>query len=136
MKFQPKTEEEVQTANLLEAGDYPAEVTGAEEKISKKGNAMIVLQVKVHASEKRMLTDYLLDLESTAYKLRHFCVSAGIEDKYTSGELTAADCVGKAITVKVGIDKNEGTDFPAKNVILDYPVAVEASSPPDDDLPF
>lgn len=119
MRFTPKTEAELNP--VLPAGTYQAEIVSAEETVSKSGNEMLKLQVRVFHDEGSVLvTDYLM--ESIAYKLRHFCEAAGILDIYERGELTDNDCVGHSVQVKLRIEKDKNGQYPDKNAISDYVV--------------
>lgn len=136
MKFEPKTEEEVQIAGLLEPGTYAAEVVKAEAKVSKSGNDMIALTLRVFdgKGEKRLVYDWLLD--KVEYKLRHFSASAGLLDRYQDGELSPGECEGKSVSVVLSIQPAKG-EYSAKNNVKDY--VVNADPKPmekDDDLPF
>lgn len=125
MQFTPKTEKELQQENerlLLPARKepYPATVTKAEDKVSKKsGNEMIEITLAVYADDgsHRVVTDYLM--EAMAHKLFHFAEASGLIDSYSQGALRAADCEGREVFVKIGIDPAKG-DYAAKNVVKDY----------------
>lgn len=126
MKVTPKTEAEV--ANVWPKGEYNAVVESAKEQQSKKGNEMIVLSVKVYHDDGRalVLNDYLMD--ALAYKVRHFCVAAGLLPKYEAGTLTPDDCVEKGVKVRLKIDP-EKDGYPPKNSISDYVVAKDKPEP-------
>ncbi len=132
MRFTPKTESELSSMNLLDAGIYKYEVVEAEERLSSKGNEMIVVKLDIYDDSgfRRSLKDYLL--EAMAFKLRHFCESAGLLDKYNSGELTTNELVGVSgkvdIAYQAGDQKPEGGYYPDKNVVADY-IVPDASEP-------
>lgn len=114
--FQPKSEEEV--LNLLKAGEYAFQVKHAENAVSKKGNQMIKLIISIwdDNGREREITDYLM--EAIAYKLRHFCDTVGLEDKYQAGQFDAADCVNRSGKCKIRIEESDG--YPPKNAVQDY----------------
>ena len=117
MRIVPKSQEEIDLEGLLEKGVYDFEVLKAEDKLSKKGNEMIHIKLKVfHGEGFQFVDDYLM--EAMSYKLRHFCDETGLIDRYESGELNAADCIGR--TGKVKIDIEPAGEFPAKNIVKDY----------------
>lgn len=124
MKFTPKSEEEIAAMGLISAGFYEFTVLDAEDMISKTGNDMIKLTLRVKDSNGIMHTlfDYLL--EKMAFKLRHFCENSGLLSKYEAGELTAADCIDKKgiaeIIVQPGQEKHDGSKYPDKNAVKDY----------------
>lgn len=151
MKFDPKTEQQVQEEGLLPAGIYDFEVISAEDTHSNKGNEMVVAKLGVMDADgqERKITDYLL--EAMAYKLRHFAYATGLGPQYEVGTLVAADMIGKTGQCKLTIQPAKG-EYRAKNVVADYVVANgEAAAmrqagtggdprptpPPfDDDIPF
>jgi hypothetical protein len=116
LSFTPKSEEEV--LNLLKPGVYDFQVKTAENSTSKKGNAMIKLTVVVWDKEgnEHYITDYLM--ASLMFKLKHFCDTVGLEEKYNQGQFTAEDCLNKSGKCKIRID--EAGEYPAKNSIQDY----------------
>lgn len=124
MRITPKTENEISQSNLLPEGVYHFEVTNASDKVSKSGNDMIELKLRIALQDgsQRVLTDYLLDAMS--FKLRHFCVCAGLLEKYNAGQLLAYDCIGKTgmvhIIVQKGKEKPDGGFYPDKNSVRDY----------------
>lgn len=129
MQFTPKTEDEIATENLLEVGEYDAEVMDASEQTSKMGNPMLKVKMRVFRPNggEAYIFDYLL--ESTAYKLRHFSYAIGLGDQYENGELEADDCKCRTCKVKVAIDK-KNPDYPPKNIIRDYVTPDDSESRP------
>jgi hypothetical protein len=125
MKFAPKTEEEIASELIMPAGTYDFEVVEAEEKLSKGGNDMIVVELKVFNKDGgfRKVTDYLL--EKLAYKLRHFCCTTGLIQSYNAGSLSAAKCIGRGGKVIIQVEPERKSDdgsktYPAKNSVKDY----------------
>jgi len=123
MRFEPKTEEQVQQGSLLEPGEYDFEVVSAEEKVSAKGNDMIKLRLTVFTADggQRTIFDYLMD--AVPHKVRHFAYATGLNDAYDSGALDANDCMGRAGRCKVRIEKDKAGAYPDRNTIADYLVA-------------
>lgn len=140
--FRPKSE--VQMHNLLEKGDYSFEVISAEDAVSKAGNQMMKLVLKVYDNDGKthLVYDYLL--EALAFKLKHFCEATGLNDKYEEGKLEVNDCVGKS--GKVYLEIQESGLYKPKNIVGDYIVldkSTEGKTPSnsqttfiDDDVPF
>jgi hypothetical protein len=126
MRYTPKTAEQIEAEerqreleNLLPKGTYDFEVFRAEDKISKSGNEMIALGLKVFADDGKtpFVNDFLL--ERMAFKLLHFCEVTGLTEKYESGNLTASDCVGCSGRVQIDIEPAKGA-YAAKNSVRDY----------------
>ena len=124
MRFNPKSEEELQAMTLIDPGVYNFEVVAAKDRTSKSGNEMIELQLKLWDMQghEKIVYDYLL--EAMSFKLRHFAECTGLLDKYQAGELQALDCSGRQgkveIVVQQGQKKPEGGYYPDKNSVKDY----------------
>ena len=137
MNFNPKTEQEIQSMGLIEEGSYPFEVIESQDRLSKSGNEMIELKLKIWDSlgRERQCFDYLL--EAMAFKLRHFCEAVGLLDKYEAGNLQAGDCIGRSgtleLTIQAGKQKPEGGYYPDKNSVKDY-IKKESSTTTDDTM--
>jgi hypothetical protein len=120
MKFTPKSEREIVEDGLLQPGTYDFEVAGAEERVSRANNDMIVLKLHVYDDKgvRHFVTDYLL--ESIAYKLRNAAVALGLQEDYEKGHLRAANFVGRPGRVKIGIKKDPTGQYPDQNNVRDY----------------
>lgn len=117
MQFQPKTEEEIASEFVFPEGDYDFEVIASRDEISKAGNDMIALEIRCfNGDDQTNVRDWLL--EKMAFKLRHFCATAGLMDEYESGILEAMHCLGRSGRVTLKVEKNP--DYPDKNVVKDY----------------
>ena len=118
MKFTPKNEEELAMDGLLPEGVYDFEVLEAQNKISKKGNEMIELKLKVYDENGgfRFITDYLL--ESFLPKLLSFAKATGTRAAYDSGEYTSYNCLNTAGKVQLKIVPTG--EYPAKNEVKMY----------------
>lgn len=149
MRFDPKSDHEIQAMDLLPEGIYQCEVVQATDKISKSGNEMIELKIRVWDlnGKERLIFDYLLP--QMARKLKHFAVATSMQDKYDLGTIMADDCSGKFISVEITIQpgnpKPDGSGhYAAKNSVKDYMASSnkpeksteESSSGFDDDIPF
>lgn len=138
MRFQAKTEKEIQEEKLIPEGDYDFTVVRAEEAVSKKGNPMLKITLGVYMSNgtQRLVNDYLM--EAVAYKLRHFCDSVGVLKDYEAGCVNAPDLEGRSGKVRLII--KEQKDFPDKNEVKDYlidatPTEAKQPASSDDDMP-
>ena len=141
MKFQPKTEKELAEANNIPVGDYAFEVLNATDKLSKAGNEMIELTLRVHVGESaRQAKDYLM--EAFGLKLLHFCECTGLHPKYLAGTFTAEDCLGKTGFLIIGVEKGKLKDdgkstWPDKSTVKDYVRALKAApATVEKDVPF
>lgn len=150
MNFKPKTEKEINEANLIPAGDYAFEVLDAIADQSNAGNDMITLTLRIFVGEgSRQLNDYLM--EKVAYKLFHFCSYMGLSKQYTDGTLKPEDCLGKTGYLSIGIQKGKKKDdgsgevWPDRNSVKDYirtpamksgQVVASKVTGPDEDVPF
>ena len=143
MKFEPKTEEEINTFSLCPEGEFSFEVLKAEEKMSKKGNPMIELILKIWDDNGEIHTVYDYLMEAIVYKLKHFCDSTGLKEKYDNGELTDFDCELKTGKVKIIHQKDRNDSSKVRASVKDYIVdssevkeSPKESSIEDDDVPF
>lgn len=148
MRFQPKSEEEINAANLLTAGDYDFEVSAASEEVSAKGNDMVKLTLHIEGEEGRRHTvfDYLVGSDASMFKVRGFAVCVGLLPQYEVGEMSADSMIGRTGRCQIGIDdKNKA--YAPKNVVRVYhkPMNGTAAAPAskaqgaavvDDDIPF
>ena len=110
MKFNPMDEEvteEKPKRELLPDGDYDFEVVNAEDKISKAGNEMIKLQLKVRD---RFIFEHLVHLEKIAWKIKRFCESVDMIDHYREGYLAAGDIIGRRGRCRICTEQREGYD--------------------------
>jgi hypothetical protein len=151
--FTPKSEKELQSMNLIDVGQYPFEVLAAHDKdekgqplISKKGNSMIKLKLKVWDinGNERVIYDYLVAMDNMIYKIKHFCDSVGLTVQYEQGRFSAHDCLGKSGTLDIVIQKDKTGQYADKNAVKDYVVTVNSKTAQvnnevpfdDDDVPF
>lgn len=112
----PLSKEDIENGGTLPAGTYPFSVIKAERGVSKKGNDMIKLNLRLYGAERdAFCTDYLL--ETMPFKLGQFCTLTGLEDRYNAGELEAEDCMGREGYVTV---KRTKDDYGVKNEVKDY----------------
>lgn len=142
MKVTPRSEEEIQSMNIMPEGVYPFEVTDASDMVSKSGNEMIMLTLAVYDGQNRkhVMKDFLLD--AMAFKIRHFCEFTGILDRYNLGKVNAQDCYRKAgyakVVVEAGRERPDGGEYPPRNAIKDYCARPEGKAAPEQDgaVPF
>ena len=126
MKFTPKSEaalvKEAEERNTLwPKGEYDFQVENYEDAVSKTGNDMIHLQLKVFHPEggSQTIHDYLL--ASMMHKLRHACEAIGILDQFEAGTLEAQDFDGGVGKVMLKIDKAKpNSGYRDKNSVDDY----------------
>lgn len=151
--FNPLSDEQInaiQNRGLLADGVYPFCVKSIEQRHSKSGNPMLQVRIGVlaNADDERNIFDYLLATEQMMFKLKHFCESIGLEEKYAKGNFSPADCINRSGRVRIGVQKGgakeDGSGFyPDKNSVKDYvkldeKVAEIAKVDPDfnDDIKF
>lgn len=142
MKVTPKSDKEL--SNVYLPGKYDAEIVDAQNTVSKAGNDMIKLQLRVFDGQagSQFIFDYLLD--SIAYKIKHAAQACGLLDKYNARELDASDFLGKGCQVKLKVQEDAEGKYKDKNVISDYVISdkpeVEKTknkvSDIDDSIPF
>lgn len=149
MKFNPLTEEELQTAALVPEGIYTYQVIKSEDKISQSGNEYTALTLKiwdVQGKEHLIFTNLAL-----VKLLKHFCDVNNMQDLYKSGDVPADRCLHKSGgVVQIGTQESKpdgkGGMYPAKNIVKDYffenatsklnPIPPVKNEFDDDALPF
>lgn len=145
----PLSSKQLKEGNLIPTGVYNFQVVDAAEDVSKAGNDMIKLQLKIWLEDgrERYVFDYLL--EALEYKLGHFAEVTGLMDQYNNKTLNAIDCLHKCGSVKIGIKSDKTGQYADQNAVLDYvntppgsllsPIPQQATKDDfinDDQLPF
>lgn len=130
MDFEPQTEKEIDDELLLADGVYDFEVTKAEDAVSKKGNSMVAITLRVFAPDgsTRILNDWLLPAPALSKKkLARFCRSVGLEKQYDAGKVTAMDCEGRS--GKVVIKRKTDPEYGEQARVETYEPAGSSSRP-------
>lgn len=142
MRFEPKTSQEIDESNLLDPGLYDFEVVEAADKISRTGNEMVALALRIedHNGRGNKILDWLVATDGGAYKVRHFAESTGLLAEYEKGNMPAEFMVGRTGRCKLSIKPATG-EYRAKNTVADYiGAAVEpvtkTTTMVDDEIPF
>ena len=120
MKYEPKTEEQLDNEMLVPDGTYDFEVTDAEEKATKKGDPMIALKLRVFDGNgsPRVQRDWLIGNghPMCIRKIKHFCDTTGLD--YEGGELSAEVCIGRSGLVQ--LDHADSEEYGPQNRVADY----------------
>jgi hypothetical protein len=128
MKYTPGTPG---SGSALPDGEYPFEVTNAEEKVSNSsGNDMIELVLKIKGGG--TVYDYLVDIPDSHWKLDNFLASIGYDFKPgVSLDINPDNFIGRSGTCLLYTDTYQGKQ---KNKVGDYIVAIRrpraAAAPP------
>lgn len=134
-------------------GDYPAVVSGWDDKESKAGDPMLTMMFTVYAPDgtSTEMKDYIVNppkasgKKSMIWKLKRIAQALGQEEAFTAGTFDIAQHMGHNLTVTLKIKSQAG--FDDQNVIQAYKPAgasgPKAFVPPadekgvdDSDLPF
>lgn len=120
MKFNPKSADEIAEDGLLPDGDYDFTVQSADEAVSKAGNEMIKVALKVFdgTGGGQIVYDYLVSSDGGLRKIRGFAVACGILADYEAGRFEATGIVGQSGRVKIKRDNNPG--YEPKNAVAYY----------------
>jgi len=101
-------------------GTYPATVIKAEEKTSKAGNPMMVVEIEAYTPDgkSKFIKDYIVlgGEHPNDWRLDNLAKSVGLTG---NGEVNADDLNGKSMNVKVGLKPARG-DFAESNDVRDY----------------
>lgn len=115
MRFDPSVADE----HLLPEGWYDAVCIAAQEKISKKGNDMLVMTATVYGPGVQVNIDtyFVSTAQPSMTRLKKFCNSIGVP--FGGGEITPAMVLNK--NFKALVKTQEGTgSFDDKNVIAAF----------------
>ena len=149
MKINPKSKSELDdldSSRCLPKGQYLATIQSAVEKVSKKGNEMIELQLLVPNPEEpqeqpRLVYDYVSDAWMPG-KIKNLMYAAGLEAQYERGNLDPVALREVEVKVDLRIEVDTTGQYGAKNKVADYiPAPSSKEWPPkgtdsDSDLPF
>ena len=165
MKYQPYTEAQIQSMNVMEPGVYSFQVLDVittdqygKQLRDKNNNDMAKLKLIVFDNEnkERVLFTYISGDGAFAYKLRHFAKSIGMIQQYEDAIFQVSETVGKRgladIVIKKGTMKQDGSGemWADRNDVKDFvpnadgnPVPHFHESPPlqvnqamEEDIPF
>lgn len=156
--YDPMSEEQAmqERFSLLKDGDYDASVEKFDGKISAKGNRTVEFTLNVYDNDGKVhqIVDWITFTPKMTWKLRHHCVSGGMEKEFDNKTWRPQMSVGKLFRVKVVIDQGKeipadklkgkppGSRYPDKNAIEDYIVSPQKSAGQalpkefDDGIPF
>jgi len=139
-EYEPKTDAELQ-GPCLAAGEYDATIVQANPRISKAGNSMLELKLRIYSDDGKSfwLSDFLM--AKAEWKLKACCAQCGILDAYNDQSLSAEHFVGKEIRVATKIESS--SEYGDQARVKGYPKVASATSapapprkalvPPDDD---
>lgn len=117
MRYDPSVSKPVYT---ISPGTYPATVIKAEEKNSKAGNPMMVVELEVYTPDgkSKFVKDYIVTGGEypNDWRLKNLAKAVGLDD---NGEVNASDLQGKNTNVKIGFKPARG-DFAESNDVKDY----------------
>lgn len=147
--FTPLSDEELDAIDVIPEGTYNFEVISSIRKISKAGNPIAELQLKVWDNEGKIhnIFDYLVfsSINLNIRKISHFSKATGIYEEYKKGCIRDElhNLSGKAhIGIKDPQPKDGGGFYPKKNIVLDYIICEKVieqnknNLPPYEDVPF
>jgi len=122
MKFEPLTDEQIEALSpVFQPGKSKFKVLEASERKSKSGNDMIELKLELKDEDNRTthVYDYLVSIPTMMWKMKHFCESCKISNKYEEGTLKSLDCQGRVGICVSAIEKGKG-EYKDKVKIKDY----------------
>jgi hypothetical protein len=126
-QFNPLSDEELDSINLIPDGVYNFEIVKSQRKVSQSGNNMAALTLKVWDDQGKIhnIFDYLIfsTVPLNIRKIKHFCDSIGQIEAYKKGEIPE-EMGGYSGKVHIGIQerqpKKEGGFYDKKNIVIDY----------------
>ena len=125
--FDPMTEEEIASSNIIEDGVYNFEVVKSTRKTSKSGNAMCELQLNVWDNDGKInpIFDYLVfsKIPLNIKKVKHFCDAVGLQEEYKKGQIPEElerFCGKLQLGTQEERPNPNGGVWPRKNNVIDY----------------
>jgi hypothetical protein len=110
-----------EAVQVLPEGEYDGELTTVEEKVSAKGNPMLVLTWAVTMPDRvHRILEYVVR-PSGIWKYKMIAVALGEERAFDHNTFDIHQHVGKFCRLAVGIQKQD--NYPEKNVIGQYDAA-------------
>lgn len=147
--FEPLTDEQIDSLNIVEPGCYNFEVVNSLRKESKANNSMAELTLKMWDidGKVRIVFDYLIfsKIPLNIKKVKNFCESVGLLEEYKKGcireDLTGL-CGKCTIDIQNEKPKEGGGFYPKRNIVSDYIKSNDTKSISltdefkDDEVPF
>jgi len=143
------TATEMGPVDYLPAGTYEARVAWAEEKISKSGNDMLEVKLRVFGDGGQTCTvrEFLLaNNNAFKWKVDSFAVAIGLCERGGKYELDASKIIGLPLAVKLSVEENDQYGKqnrvqrflpPAKPADIEQHGGEQANEVnPDDNCPF
>lgn len=135
MEFKVLTDEELKAQRFfLEEGMANFTVMNAENAVSKTGNEMIKLTLRVIDKEGKEGTifDYLVSTEKAVFKIKQFCDAIEKPEIYKSGKMNDLECLDQSGKCILKIRKSN--EYGDQVIIKEYLSSTEEFI--DDEIPF
>ncbi len=136
ISYDPMTKEqaEIERFSLAKEGYYPGFIEDSTDKISKSGNSMMEMQLRLYKEDGSSFsfTDYLVFNPKTMWKVVNCAESSGTIKEYNERKFCSEVVKNKKVKVWVGIQEGQlipdeklngkpsGSKYPDKNVAKDY----------------
>lgn len=105
---------------LIEPGVYRFQVNKASLRTSKNGNPMMAVEISVWDDSRTYnIFDYLVNIPSMTWKIRHFADSLNLGKEYDNDTLEPEMCVGLYGMADINIQPAKD-GYAAKNIVVDY----------------
>jgi len=92
-------------AQCLPAGEYDAEILGAEQATSKKGRAMVVLTIGIDFQGHRTIKDWIVQGWHKP-KIAAIAAALGLSDALAAGTFRLSEQIRKPIRVAVTLEND------------------------------
>lgn len=142
-QFDVVNDDQLTKFSLLEDGEYSFSIKSCMDKISSRGNSMMVIEIKVanDSGNEFIIIDYLVNTPAAQFKIKAFCDAIGVD--YRKGLLTQDDILNGQGKLLIGSEDyvNKNGDTKKKNVVKDYLPSGEikvlnTKSKGSEDVPF
>jgi hypothetical protein len=144
LEFTPQSDEAIDNLKtredeerLLSDGEGRFDVITCAAKVSKSGNNMLCVKLKVWDCNNKsgFIDEYLMTGEKSFFirRIKSFCDSIGIIDKYNSGKLNASD-INNSHNGKIIIGRRKDNNGKLQNTVTEYIKKSEDKNTINEDL--
>lgn len=127
LSYKVWSQQEDETRNIIEKGEYQFIVKDIKRTLTKKGNyEMLVVDLELldNLGRVRKLKDWIVLMDEMGWKLRHFAASCGLLEQYESQTLDTQHFLNRegVVKISVGDQKDEHGQLTGlkQNSVADY----------------
>jgi hypothetical protein len=129
LNYTPKTEQQIDEERIIPKGEYPFEVTSAEQRVGDYGEYLLLKFSLTSYQTGRVFngSDIISLSDSYAWKLRHACEEMNILEIYERQELEVNDFLNRQGVLLIDHRISKKTGF-MESYVKDYGVKLDTKS--------